>query len=225
MRANFPYRFAIIGFLLFSFFEAEAQQLWTSIEANYKATKKWKFSLEESYRTNDYLEEWRILFTEVGAKRELTDYLDVGASYRFTTVHRKNNEHRITGELKLKTDVFDSDWKVDYRFKYQYEWKVGETNELLAYRNRFGIQYKLEDEFQPYASYEHFYIPEDRDDIKYRIKFGIETELSKELKLDVCYLYQRSFFQAQEFGDEPKHSSAIKLALSYTFKRKSSANN
>ena len=171
------------------------------------------------------MEEWRMLFTEAGAKYELTNFIDIGGSYRFTTVHRKNNEHRITGELKLKTDVFESDWKVNYRFKYQYEWKVGETKDLVAYRNRFGIQYKLEDGFQPYLTYEHFYIPEDSDEAKFRVKAGIETELNKLVKLNVCYLYQKSFFQAQEFGDEPKQSSAIKIALSYTFKRKSATNN
>lgn len=208
----------ILLFAVFCYaFNTQAQELWLGGEAGVKLTNRWEVEAEQNLRTRENVTEWRKSLSELGASYEVFQFLELKAKFRHSVLHRKVNEQRVSGDIKLKTDVLKSDWKLSYRFRYQYEWKVDHSNDLAGIRNELELKFGYEKELQPYFSFETFHFLEDADDMKYRLTVGAKMEWIDNFTVNLAYRYQRNIPQFTEFGDEPDQTGIVSIGIGYKF--------
>lgn len=157
----------------------------------------------------------RYWYTVVGSKLKLTDFLKVGAEYRYSWEDRyTSNVSRL--DLELRLDWKFGRWDLAHRFKYVHEFiPVGKLRTEL--RNRLGVEYdipkwKLDPEFTAEAFTGLHYTGTSLVGMRYNL--GTEFNLGKKTRsLGVAVRYD------QEIGDDyPKNRWLLVIGFEQEFK-------
>ena len=179
-----------------SFAQNEDTELWTSVELNYKASKKWSFELREMIRFKEDISAVDQYYTQGSATYEFIDNFALALGYRFI---RKNDNQgawqgyenigRIQSDLiyKFKTGR----WSNGLRLRYQNRKNFTKTDQIQnAIRFKGGTSYNIRNwKLDPKLTYEYF-IP-DTGFNRYRITFGTDYKFSKTSRVYLYYSYER----------------------------------
>ncbi len=206
----------LIGFVTLSVC-LQAQELWLGAGVKTDVSDRISLGVEDQVRFREYVEEWRMNLTQFGGEYSVLPWMKVGAKYRYSVVHRKDNEHRVMGDVKLKTDLGKSDWKVDYRLRYQFEWEADGEDHLYLLRNKVRFTKKFNKLLKTSYAGElfHAFSPEFLPN-RYRLTAVVETRLLKIFDFETFVRYQREIEEAEStFGDEPDEATILGINLIY----------
>jgi long-subunit fatty acid transport protein len=174
---------------------SDAKQ-WTSISVS-KKINKFKFSLGEDIRFDENISHLDKFFTELGAQYKITKGFYVGLNYRYSRnndyeTSNYNMYHRIDFALtyKVKLDKF----RFSFRTKFQTKKDLPEENNPTFNRNKFTINYKLDNPITPFVSYEFYYQFNDEKIInRSRISLGSKYAINDNNTIKLFYLYENRF--------------------------------
>lgn len=195
------------------------QELWLGAGVKADLGERFSGSVENQVRFTDYVEEWRLDLTQFGAEYKVLPWVEIAGKYRHTVVHRKDNEHRVMGDVKLETDLGDSDWEVGYRFRCQTEWEVDREDYSSLVRNKISVSNKFNKLLKTSYSAELFHgLSPEFSTNRYRLTAAVETRLLKLFDLETFIRYQSEVEEAEvNFGNEPDKGTIIGLTLTYKF--------
>jgi len=216
LRGNMRQFIVVIGGLLLAL-SSQAQELWLETGADAQFHKRMKAVVEQQLRFRDHLEEWRVNMTQVRLDYEVNSWMNIAGNYRYSIVHRKDNEHRLMGDLKLKHDLGESDWRVAYRLRYQFEWEADGEDHLYSLRNKLKFSKKLNKMVKTSFAGELFHVfsPELIPN-RYRFTMGVETPLLDIFDFETFVRYQSEIEEAETiFGDEPDEATIIGISIHY----------
>lgn len=195
----------------------QAQELWLGAGVKTDVSERVSASAENQIRFREYVEEWRLNLTQFGGSYTILPWMEVAGKYRYSLVHRKDNEHRLMGDVKLKTDVGKSDWKIDYRLRYQFEWEADGEDHLYQLRNKIRFTKKFNKLLKTSYAGElfHAFSPDFLPN-RYRLTATVETRLLKIFEFETFIRFQREIEEAETtFGDEPDQATILGMNISY----------
>jgi len=202
-------------------------ETWSSIEIEYKPTKKWSFALEEQIRLKDNSSVTDQYFTQLQIEYRAFKNFTFGSGLRYIKKNdTKGNiqgyeDHfrfHLDGSYNHKINQFS----FKYRFRYQNKNELGISRKEGDFPNqhlRFktSIDYKIKNwKFDPKFSIEifnYFEKGETNGFDKYRVSIGTDYKLKNFGKLSLFYRLERELNV-----DYPKIINIIKFKYSYNFK-------
>jgi hypothetical protein len=226
--------FALFLFISFPIFSQNSAlddnvdfETWSSIEIQYKPTKKLSLALEEQLRLKENSSVTDQYFTQLQVEYEAFKNFEFGCAFRYI----KKNDTR--GNIQGYEDHFRfhldgsynhkiNQFSFKYRFRYQNKNELGISSSEGDYPNqhlRFktSVDYKIKNwKLDPKFSAEifnHFEKGETDGFDKYRLTIGTDYKLKKIGKLSLYYRLERELNI-----DNPKTINIIKLKYTYTFK-------
>lgn len=189
------YIITIIPFMGHSQVVSDAK-LWTSISIS-KKLNDFTFSFSEDFRFDENMSHLDKVFSEFGAEYKIMKGFYAGINYRFSKDNNYENSnynirHRLDLSLtyKYKYDNF----RFSYRTKLQTKSAIQNENSPTFSRNKFGIKYKLDNDFTPFISYEFYYqFNEEKIINRTRISFGSTYKINKHNDLKFFYIFENRF--------------------------------
>ncbi len=192
------------------------QELWLSTAFKGNITEYWKLKYEQNLRTTDGLKATDVWFNEVELGYELTPFLDLSGTYRYSSNYLGDNEQRLSFDLSGSIPFGDSDWELNIRSRYQRDNRVTDGRLSESWRNRIEVAYDFDRSLSPFASLESFHEePQLLKRSKYRYTLGVESEVKKRLGLALFIRYQRDTEIDLDVGEVNEWRRIIGINLSF----------
>lgn len=172
-------------------------EYWSSVGVCFDINKDWEFTFEEEFKVGDDAGRLYCHNSDFGfVYRSLADWLDLGFNFKMEyekdSGGRWRQENRPHLNLKLKGKPFGLD--VSDRSRLEYRNRENEKD-IWRYRNKITVKLPLkltELGLQPYIAEEVFINGNAEDFNKNRLYSGLCWHVSKNIKVDVFYLWQSS---------------------------------
>jgi long-subunit fatty acid transport protein len=164
---------------------------WLYAGVSHEVIKDLKLELGEELRYNISTEDAYQINTHFSAAYKLTKQFKIGADYRYS-VRDGANTNRYGASITFKEGFNDLDVSLRTRLLYSV---VADAAEGTAWRNKLGLDYKINKEFSAGASGELFYaISNEIDQFdNYRLQGGLTYSPNKHHSFDVAYVYDHEF--------------------------------
>ena len=207
LNNNYMYKlflfFSINILFLFSSFVVSSQehdfQIWTSLAAEKKITKKFNAELEHEIRIEDNVRQVGTILTDAGISYRLTNWLKVSGNYRFTLKRLDDgfyqDRHRFYCNLHFrhKTNFADYLFRTRYQNQFSDLKRDNYINTDNYIRNKFTFEPKIVQAFVTYISLETYHNL--NDDKLYsptdiRTEAGIEYKVSRRQTFNPYFLFQ-----------------------------------
>ena len=171
-------------------------KLWLGISVN-KKINDFEFSLGEEIRFDENFGHIDKIFTEFGVEYKIKKGLFVSLNYRFdrdndyeSSNYDLNNRLDFGASYKHKFDKFDFIVKT----KFQTKSSSPEENNSSYWRNKITFNYKLDNPFTPFASYEFFYQFNNENVInRNRLSIGSKYEINNSNSIKIFYTFENRF--------------------------------
>jgi hypothetical protein len=168
-------------------------QIWNIDSQNIEVTKNVKLSMEQEFRFGENASEFYYQHYEWGALFGFDKMLDIAFCYRLVLdkyKHKWREEDQPNVNATLKLDIWK--FKIDDRNRIEYRhYRFKEDS--ARYRNKFGVKLPLEFlkiKVSPYVSDEIFIASDSTGFNENRLSSGVEFELTKYAKADICYMFK-----------------------------------
>ncbi|MBQ9076445.1 MAG: DUF2490 domain-containing protein [Muribaculaceae bacterium] len=115
--------------------KAEAQSLWTSVEADYKLTKKWGLSAEGEYRTQDNFSNTERWAATISAEYKAWSHLKIAGGYTYIYQHCPN-------ETTKKGNIIPQYWQPKHRAFFSLSGSYKWHNIEFSLRERYQYTYR-----------------------------------------------------------------------------------
>lgn len=173
---------------------------------------------EVGYRGNENLTSSKLVYTMAGLRYRLTDFLRVGAEYRYNFRDRyTSNSHRVDVQalVTAKKGRFD----LDYRPSFQHDF-VAPVRYRTLFRNRLAVEYDVPRcRFDPHVSVESFTALHHTGNrligLRYEVGTGTALDKKKRHRVELAVRYDR------ELGlPSPKHRWIFAIAYQHEVKKR-----
>ncbi|MAJ44412.1 MAG: hypothetical protein CMF96_06685 [Candidatus Marinimicrobia bacterium] len=166
-------------------------QLWYGIQID-KSLKNLGIEISKENRLKDDYNNIHKSLTELSISYKIHNYLKPSAQVRNIQYNDK-----FKSRIGLSNKAVFSQKKIKYgiKTKLQKDFLNNKTPENLVIRNKFSIEYKFLDFFEPYLSYELFHelINNNLNFEKYRVSIGTKYDISTISSLKLFYCYSGNF--------------------------------
>lgn len=195
---SLTYSLTIIWALFSLNFAGHSQEVWTGVSLDYRLTEALGVELEEQFRFEDALRQYRSSFTELGITYRFWENFKLKGQYRY--VHRPddlrreridNNRQRVSGDLYFSKKIKKKDLNYYLRLRHQYSWEQNGDEEQIT-RLRMRFKYLLSKKAQPYFATELFYEFDEQELEGYRVDFGLFSRISSFLDLETFYRFEQN---------------------------------
>jgi len=225
--------FTVTVFLLFIFLSSSFSQTyeyievrdletWSSIGFEYKPGKKWNIELDEQLRLKNNSTEIDKYLTHGQVGYKFYKKVVVAGGVRY--IRKNDNKGEVQGyndQLRYNFDLSNkhkmSSFSLQYRFRYQYRFEVGEysvSKENLRLKTSVGYNIKNW-KLDPRVSAEIFNNMENellKSFDTYRLTIGTSYKIKKIGKIGIFYRLERELNETY-----PKTTNILGLKLKYTF--------
>ena len=171
-------------------------KLWAGVTLN-KKLNDFEFSFSEELRLDENFSHIDKVFSELGAEYKIKKGFYVSLGYRFD---RDNDYESGNYDLSNRIDLGLSykqkfeNFNLEIKSKYQTKSSSPEENNPTYWRNKLSFDYKLDNPFTPYASYEFYYQFNDEKVInRTRISIGTKYEINNNNAVKVYYTFENRF--------------------------------
>lgn len=204
-------------------------ETWSSVNLEYKPTKKWDFSLGQQIRLNNDSKEMDEFFTDLGIGYSLNKNFTLGLGTRYITendnvgkIQGYENHLRFNFDFGFKHQV--NNLKLKYRFRYQTKNELGVSEEEGDFvNNHFRLKiagnYNIKKwKLDPSLSAEIFYHSEEGEENefnKFRITLGTKYKIKGFGDIGIFYRIERELNATY-----PKTTNIAGLKYTYTIKTK-----
>ncbi len=170
------------------FLEDSDNEIWTGLTLKMKFAKNWRLELEQQARFDEGYSAFKKTFTEVGLRREITDWFDLKAQYRYSINNENFNVSRLSLDASLEWDIDNCPLDIGYRARIQDETTRYTGEKITILRNQISFDYNLDKLVDPFAEYEVFYRFNDKMEFRtHRFTLGLEWKLGKHWDLQTYY--------------------------------------
>ena len=168
---------------------ADDNESWTSIGFEKKLTRILKIEFDQEIRLDKQLSTFKQTFSEISFSYKLSDGFTLQLPYRYSVYEDKIKQRFGIGcSYKYSFKLIS----LKYRTKFQRTYEKQEDTEDLL-RNKFTIEYKLDNNLKPYISSELIH-PYDEASLKlneFRVSFGLSVSLTKKNSIKLFYIFKQ----------------------------------
>jgi len=197
---------------------ADNYGIWTSAGVR-KDFHKWKFELNEEFRFSDNVSTLGRYFTELSAGYDVTDWLSMGAGYRFTKDRDKDNAwrtlHRFIVDAEVSHEIKSVELSYRLRYTNEDDFIAGGNDDSSFLRQKGEMEYHIRDSrWDPYFSGELYYQLPGKNSgefNKFRYTLGTKFSLNKKNRFSL-------FFSLQQEFNVSKPDRDLITGLSYTYR-------
>lgn len=185
-------------------------ELWTSLKASKKLSKKVDLALSTAYRLENNATEYKSSFIQFDAAYNLTKKWNVSSAYRYTDRGNSNYEHiwMLKSRYKYRLKPFDLSARFRYDFRVNED---ADTRQII--RQKVQAKYKRKKHFyRPFVFYEFFYTKTNvfSNYNRYRLGLGSSFKINKKMAVELSY-----FLQSDQNQPRPEDSYVFDLGFSY----------
>lgn len=179
--------------------------IWYNVSTDLKIIRGIELDLEGSLRTFDNASKIEEGFLETGLNFKVTDYLSLGAAYRFGENIEDDDKfhirHKWFADARVKLPFRDLEFSGRVRFQQRYKTYFEDKNDREPkehIRLRIKALYDIPSfPINPYLTSELFLPVFDhvkRTVDKQRFAAGFEYKIARKHSIDLEYIFQRDFF-------------------------------
>ncbi len=191
-------------------------QIWNTDVEEVKIYKNVKFVMEQEFRFGEDATELYYQHYDWGFVFGFDKMLDIGLSYRLVLERYKRKwreEDMPSANATLKFDLwkfkFDDRNRLEYRhFRYK--------DDSIRYRNKFTLKLPLDFakmKISPYVSDEIFIVSTGAGFNENRFSSGMDFELTKQAKFDLCYMLKSSRILNNKWTNANVLGTKIKISF------------
>jgi len=198
---------------------ADNYSSWTSVGIR-KDFHKWKFELNEEFRFSDNVPTLERYFTELSAGYDVTNWLSIGAGYRFAQDRNKDNDwrtlHRFMADVKLSKGVKQIELSYRLRYTNEDDFVTGGNDASSFLRQKAEAEYHIRNSrWDPYLASELYYqLPKAKSGEFNKVRYTIGTKFAFNRK----NRFNLFFHLQQEFNvSKPDRDFITGLSYLYRF--------
>ena len=170
-------------------------QFWNTDSVEYKINKQLKAKAETEFYFGDDMGEWYYRHIDLGLSYKATDWLELGANYRYLQEKKSDewmDENRPHGNATLSGTL----GPVTLSDRNRFEYRIREAaDDFWRYRNRFRVSAAkgwTRFQLQPYVDDEVFYDFNEHERNQNRVSAGVVTRWASMFKTELYYMLQSS---------------------------------
>jgi len=181
--------------------------VWMSAEGQLVVEKRLRLGVEQQLRLEGPATDFDQTFTELSASYRLTSFLSLGAGYRFIV---RADEQRHRGMADASLEHAFGPIELQYRLRGQITTR-GDMEPQTVIRNRLSASVDAPYRLAPFAAGEVHHVVAPASELReLRGYLGVDWGVSKAIRLEVFYLYQR-----EVNVNQPERNHILGLGMRY----------